>query len=806
MDRKKLVTMKKLLLSILIAVTLVGLFAPAGKVQAQAVGSCVDPSGKTLPDKTFETCNPPNTWRVSTGQTSSTNLNLQEQVMCEQSPGPGIPPITTGPMFEGQCLALGGTPRPVTTPTNTLTAFEKAVNETKCLYLESGWIPSLNVMGCLLRITYATFFQLGAFLLYVAGYFFNVMVATTLSGDLLSLDFVSVSWGIVRDLANLFFIIILLYIAIRVILGMVGHGVKEMVAQVVIMALLINFSMFVTQVVIDTSNVLGLVFYNKIDTRKEVGGTLVGTAYSEASKRGEKDLSGGLVDAFNPTKLLDNSFFMSLQELKIESLLPAGLSGPDLRPPPSFLLAMTVIAGVIMLFAAYSLFVAGFSFLGRLIELFVLVVFSPFAFMSFSAPFLKKTEYIGWDDWFHRLLKTSFMAPIFLFFLYFIFKVVHANIFSSFLKPKQGPIIAILGILLPALLILVLLLRATKYAKKGAGEIGSSIVSLAKTGGALALGGTALGLAALGRGSIGATAKYVQNEGARKKDLKMTDLRRDLKSGWYKPWKYPSLAGKTVAGVGKAIPAGVATIIGKPARQYLQKQDKGYAEKTHSTHILDAKMQSEFGHQYGKDAKYKDLTEHEQGIVKGEVEKDEMAKFRYGKLFKDLEAPQAREIQMLHGAGNRAVADKDGKTIGYGTAVTYGNVRGANGVIDPGLQGKQFKSDFFVDMSKANATVGEFVQALRKGSFDIRNLPEMSAKSKGFPKMGVAIVAGVAAGVRLGMKKGAGIEHYGTPQRDVWKDLSNTISDSLKNMKINIGGDGHGGGDSHAKEVKSVGH
>ena len=78
-------------------------------------------------------------------------------------------------------------------------------------------------------------------------------------------------------------------------------------------------------------------------------------------------------------------------------------------------LGIVVIAGAIMSFAAYCFFVSGLAFLARMIELWVLIIFSPFAFMSFAVPKLSGTEYIGWDDWFKRLMKGRFMAPVFMF-------------------------------------------------------------------------------------------------------------------------------------------------------------------------------------------------------------------------------------------------------------------------------------------------------------------------------------------------------------------------------------------------------
>lgn len=406
------------------------------------------------------------------------------------------------------------------------------------------------------------------------------------------------------------------------------------------------------------------------------------------------------------------------------------------------------------------------------------------------------------------------MAPLFMVFMYLISIIVKVNIFQN-QASNAGTTGKILLIVIPAMIYIILLMKAVKYAKKGGGQVGGVAIAGAKLLGGLALGGGALLGAAAGRSTLGSVSKYVQNDNARKKDATtFGDYKNWSTLKKFNPLAYVSQAGKTAAagaamGIHK-IPAGGGKTLGTRMKDV----DEGYGHKTHASHILDAKAASEFG----KDSKFKDLTEQEQIIVKGEVDKDEMAKFKYGKLFKDLEAPQAAEIQAMHkgtdyidsngvqvvaavarGHEARPISDSHGKTIG---------------IQDQSLAlgaGEKIKSDYFVDISRTNMAMGEFVQALRKGSYDIRNLPDMSAKSKGLgPKFAVGLIATVAAGMRLGIKKGVGVEHYGTPQKDFWKDIGNTISDSLKNAKITVntgGGDhGHGGGDSHAKEVKSVGH
>jgi hypothetical protein len=110
---------------------------------------------------------------------------------------------------------------------------------------------------------------------------------------------------VVRDISNVFFILVLLYVAIQTILGL-SHETKKVVVHVIIMALLINFSMFFTKVVVDSSNMWALVFYNRIDVGNR---DFTGLLKPDAATVEQKDFSGGIVQNFDPSKLLSEDFF-----------------------------------------------------------------------------------------------------------------------------------------------------------------------------------------------------------------------------------------------------------------------------------------------------------------------------------------------------------------------------------------------------------------------------------------------------------------------------------------------------------------
>ena len=63
-------------------------------------------------------------------------------------------------------------------------------------------------------------------------------------------------WAIVRDLCNMFFILILLVIAFATILRVEGYDIKKMVPKLIIMAILINFSKTICGLIIDAADLV----------------------------------------------------------------------------------------------------------------------------------------------------------------------------------------------------------------------------------------------------------------------------------------------------------------------------------------------------------------------------------------------------------------------------------------------------------------------------------------------------------------------------------------------------------------------
>ncbi len=426
-------------------------------------------------------------------------------------------PNSTGLFATTQNL---NTPAPQTTGN----AFADEVTRKSCIDL-----TKFDMAGCLVKIFYFFFYTIPRWMLWAVAYVFNLLLAITLGGEFIgSSKFVAEAWTVVRDLSNIFFILILLYIAFKMILDLGLAEAQKMIVKVILVALFINFSMFFTKIVIDSSNIIALIFYNKISVETNIEGK---PRYYQAVAN-EKDVAGGITAAFDPTKSLSPEIF---EQAKTDWYNGTKVTRTEVDS--GTLAALILISGLILWFAIYAFFISSIAFLGRLIELWILIIFSPFAFMSMAVTKFEGMEYLGWNDWFKRLIKVAFMAPIFMFFLYLIFKIVHADIFADILTPNNGEgglIGMILKVALPALVILAMLLKATEFAKKGGGQFGEMFIK----GGTLAaglVGGLALGAASGGTtllAGVGGTA--LNNLGKKAGNNFAGNTLRDLGGGLQK--------------------------------------------------------------------------------------------------------------------------------------------------------------------------------------------------------------------------------------------------------------------------------
>ncbi len=311
-------------------------------------------------------------------------------------------------------------------------------------------------------------------------------------------DFVNQGWSVVRDIANVAFIFMLLYIAIRHILQLGTSDLKKTLSSLIVAALLINFSLFFSKVIIDAGNILARAFYNNIEVQYD----------DQPSGEGVKTISQALVAKVNPQAILSSELFDAGQYNT-----PGQPAGVMPNGYAFFIMAVASFVNVTIGIVFLSTFLL---FAARVIGLWFLMIFSPLAFASFALPnngsALGQFGWIGWRD---NILKLSFMAPVFLFFLFLLIMFLQIVMSAPIMAGNEDAAHKIMKVLIPFIAIIVILKQAKKIAVDMAGEFGKALTSavgkiagMGLTAGlAVATGGTAL----IGRAAIGKAGAAIVN-------------------------------------------------------------------------------------------------------------------------------------------------------------------------------------------------------------------------------------------------------------------------------------------------------
>lgn len=304
-----------------------------------------------------------------------------------------------------------------------------------------------------------------SWIVWAASGLFNYAVAISISNQAIgSSGIVNSGWTITRDFANLFFIFILLYIAIATILQISGYGIKELLVKVIIIALLVNFSLVFTKVIVDSSNIFALEFYNKIAAQPD--------------KRIKKS-----VDVI-PAKDISAAFVsgLKMQTIFNDETDNFGKGGKDLTLMN--IVIITLGGSALLLVIAFVLFAAAFMFVIRTVILWILMILAPLAFAAMALP--KTKEYA--TKWWKTLFDQAFFAPAFLFMFYLVAKIIQSDGLKGVVGGGQTGFAGMItnngqnvniNLIMQFVILIVLMLASLTIAKSMGGAAASKGISMA---------------------------------------------------------------------------------------------------------------------------------------------------------------------------------------------------------------------------------------------------------------------------------------------------------------------------------------
>jgi len=222
----------------------------------------------------------------------------------------------------------------------------------------------------------------------IAGYVLNHIIEFTVLkfASSSALPAVNTAWTVFRDLANMLFIFILIYIAIGTILRLSTVQTKKMLVHVIIVALLLNFSLFFTKIIIDTSNIVTIGFY----------GSVMGLPTSDSGKP-SPTLAEQIQAKLGLSTVYGTKAVKGCEDLsKIECVVR---------------LFITKSGGAVFtLILTFVLVAAGVLFLLRYVTLLFLMILAPLAYVAYIIPTMQKHS----SDWWKKLIDNCIFPPAFM--------------------------------------------------------------------------------------------------------------------------------------------------------------------------------------------------------------------------------------------------------------------------------------------------------------------------------------------------------------------------------------------------------
>ncbi len=200
---------------------------------------------------------------------------------------------------------------------------------------------------------------------------------------------VDIGWSVVRDIANIFFVIIMLTIALGTLFNVQTYEYKKLLPKLMAAVILVNFSKMIVGLAIDVGQVIMLTF---VHVYEKVG-------------------AGAIVNGLSLQSMFD------LKELVEDKGGKGGINYWTLFGSASLALIMLIVASVVVLQLVVVL-------LFRIIMLWVLVIFSPIAFVASVLPTspLQKVNFFG--QYWNYLSKYIIIGPVLAFFLWLSFSIM----------------------------------------------------------------------------------------------------------------------------------------------------------------------------------------------------------------------------------------------------------------------------------------------------------------------------------------------------------------------------------------------
>lgn len=221
----------------------------------------------------------------------------------------------------------------------------------------------------------------------------DILIAVSSYNNFVKAQPVVIGWVLVRDVCNMFFIVILLISAFSTIIGYDKFEYKSVLPKLLLMAIVINFSKTLIGLMIDFSQVLMLTFVNAY--RQAAGGNMISVLQLDKVAQIDKDFH-----------VEDPGGAYRLDELLPSAILAIVMLGISLT-------VLVILTAVII---------------ARIVGLWVLLIMSPAAFFASALPKGIQEKFSEFTGGFWKKLSTLLITgPVVAFFLWLTMAIAQGS-------------------------------------------------------------------------------------------------------------------------------------------------------------------------------------------------------------------------------------------------------------------------------------------------------------------------------------------------------------------------------------------
>lgn len=264
----------------------------------------------------------------------------------------------------------------------------------------SDWLPDLGFTEWIKGSIFSTATSIGGLFLVVGGGVLDYSIRELIvnmgtwfngsqggSGQSTALgQAVTLGWTFVRDLLNMAFIFALIYIGVKTILDAQNSDTRRLLGLLIAAALLINFSLFITQTVVDFTNVIATKVYEQIVVEP-------GSAYNPQTA----SISSSFIDLSNLMSWYNADGSSSFSKMSLSAAIFFS----------ALMMFFMIIAGFMFLFGSILV-------VTRFVALILYMIFSPLMFIGWILPWFSNIA----SQWREGFFKYAFFGPLYLFMIY----------------------------------------------------------------------------------------------------------------------------------------------------------------------------------------------------------------------------------------------------------------------------------------------------------------------------------------------------------------------------------------------------